>query len=100
VAPTIAEFHSLFSHFHCILSCFALVTLKVKLGSHGDERTEKKSFFMGFFEQVSNAELCVYEAERLKEFADKANKPADPIVLLISAKKNENVAYQVFHDVR
>jgi hypothetical protein len=44
---------------------------------------------MGFFEQVSNAELCVYEAERLKEFADKANKPADPIVLLISAKKTK-----------
>jgi hypothetical protein len=50
---------------------------------------------MGFFEQVSNAELCVYEAERLKEFADKANKLADPTDRLISAKR-----YQVLHRVR
>lgn len=34
-----------FSHIlDCILSCFALVTLKVKLGSHGDERVESFLF--------------------------------------------------------
>lgn len=72
VAPTIAEFHSFFSHFHCILSCFAL---KVKLGSHGDKRTVGFCFFemnLSFFYRKNNLLdiMMISKKAVIKEFDD------------------------------